>query len=223
MFSGIVEEVGKVLSVEDSGQGRRLKIGAKKVTQELAIGDSVSCAGACLTVCTLSSQWFTVDATWETLRCTKVGQLKVGSPLNLERALRLSDRLGGHLVSGHVDALGSCASVRDEGFSRVIEFAVPIELSPFFVEKGSVTVDGVSLTVAKLDARGTGPSFSFSVAIIPHTLAVTTLIDLKLGDVVNIEADIVGKYVARLMSPAVAENINKAGLTLGFLSEHGYT
>lgn len=223
MFSGIVEEVGKIQAVEDSSQGRRLKIGAKKVLADLAIGDSVACSGACLTACTLGPDWFTVDASHETLRRTKVGNWRQGSPVNLERALRLADRLGGHLVSGHVDALGSVASIREEGFSRIIEFSVPLELAPFFVEKGSVTVDGVSLTVAKLQERPAGGSFTFAVALIPHTLAVTTLTELKAGDPVNIEADIVGKYVARLMSPAIAENINKGGLTLGFLSEHGYT
>lgn len=228
MFSGIVEEIGKITSVTDDSGGRRLRITAPLVTSDLKIGDSISCSGCCLTACEFGKDWFTVDATHETLRRTKLGTLKTGDSLNLERALKVSDRLGGHLVSGHVDAVGRVSSIKQEGFSSVIEFSASAELELFFVEKGSVTIDGVSLTVASLhsSSAGTataGSTFDFSVALIPHTLQVTTIGKLRVGDVVNVEADLIGKYVARLVSQGYAQNINKGGLSLSFLQEHGYT
>lgn len=225
MFSGIIEEIGRIAAISDSGDGRRLKISAKTVLTDVKLGDSISVSGCCLTVTQFSADSFSVDATAETLRRTKLGQLKNGDRVNLERALRFSDRLGGHLVSGHVDALARVASVKDEGFSRIFEFSVSAELAPYFVEKGSVTIDGISLTVAALKSVN-GNSFNFTIAAIPHTLQVTTLNDLKPGDEINIEADIIGKYVARWMDSTRGQNIsniNKEGLSASFLSEHGYT
>lgn len=223
MFSGIVEEIGKVLSTSDSGGGCRLKIGALVVCQDLKLGDSVAVNGACMTVCQFDKSWFVFEATHESLRRTDLGNLKIGDPVNLERALRFSDRLGGHLVSGHVDALARVQSIREEGFSRIIEFGLDRKLAPYFVEKGSVTVDGVSLTVAFVKDEPNKAGFVFAVALIPHTLSVTTMGQLKIGDLVNIEADLVGKYVARWMEQALPGNLNKNRLTEAFLSEHGYT
>lgn len=224
MFSGIVEEVGKITSLTDNSGGRRLRVAASTVTTDLKLGDSISCSGACLTVTEFGKDWFAVEATFETLRCTKLGSLKQGDSLNLERALRVSDRLGGHIVSGHVDAVGKVVASQMEGFSRIIEFGVTAELFPFFVEKGSVTIDGVSLTVAYLtDPPSASSDFVFAVALIPHTLDVTTLNALKVGDSVNVEADLIGKYVAKLVSAGYAQNINKGGLSLSVLAEHGYT
>lgn len=226
MFSGIVEEIGVVTAATDGSGGRRLTIGAKIVTGDVKLGDSISCSGACLTVCEFNRESFAVEATFETLRCTKLGAFSVGSKVNLERALRVSDRLGGHIVSGHVDSLGAVSGIKMEGFSKVIEFSVSAELEPFFVEKGSVTVDGVSLTVSALGrAKKTSGQerFNFSVALIPHTLSVTTLGELKVGEPVNVEADLVGKYIARLVGAGYAEKINKGGLTLQVLAEQGYT
>lgn len=229
MFSGIVEEVGKIVSATDDAGGRRLRIAASVVTSDLRMGDSISCSGTCLTACEFGSNWFAAEATHETLRRTKLGSLKAGDGLNLERALKVSDRLGGHIVSGHVDAVGRVAAIRHEGFSRVIEFVITAELEPFFVEKGSVTIDGVSLTVSTLRssagaASSTGErKFNFSVALIPHTLNATTLQKLVVGDPVNVEADLIGKYVARLVFQGYAQNLNKGGLSLSFLQEHGYT
>jgi riboflavin synthase len=224
MFSGIVEEVGKISSITDSSGGRRLRVAASTVTGDVKLGDSISCSGICLTVTEFGKDWFTVEAVHETLRRTKLGKLKQGDGLNLERALRVSDRLGGHIVSGHVDAVAKVAAIRTEGFGRVIEFAVTAELDPFFVEKGSVTIDGVSLTVAYLAPfAGAAQEFVFAVALIPHTLEVTTLGDLKVGDVVNIEADLIGKYVAKLVASGYAQNLNKGGLSLQVLQEHGYS
>lgn len=226
MFSGIVEEIGVITSATDGSGGRRLTIAAKLVTSDVKLGDSISCSGACLTVCEFNKESFAVEATFETLRRTKLGAFKTGSKVNLERALRVSDRLGGHIVSGHVDGLGAVSGMSMEGFSKVIEFSLSAELAPFFVEKGSVTIDGVSLTVSALSgaSKGSGQNrFTFSVALIPHTLSVTTLGELKVGDPVNVEADLIGKYVARLVGQGYAENINKGGLTLQVLSEQGYT
>lgn len=222
MFSGIVEEVGQIIAINDSADGRRLKIAAKTVLSDVRLGDSISCSGCCLTVTQFTIDSFSVDATAETLRKTKLGSLKNGDKLNLERALRFSDRLGGHIVSGHVDRLAKVSSIKDEGFSKIFEFTVSAELAPFFVEKGSVTIDGISLTVASLGAVK-GDAFTFTIAAIPHTLQVTTLGTLKAGDDVNIEGDIIGKYVARWMESTRGQIINKEGLSMSFLAEHGYT
>jgi riboflavin synthase len=222
LFSGIIEEIGKIISVSDSGDGRRLKIGAKVVTADLKLGDSIAVSGICLTATQFNPDSFCVDASFETLRRTKLGGLKNGDRVNLERALRLSDRLGGHLVSGHVDAVGALTAIKKEGFSSILEFSAPIILEPYFIEKGSVTIDGISLTVASLKPAS-AEHFTFSIAAIPHTLEMTTLNDLSIGAAVNLEADLIGKYVARWMQATNPQIINKEGLTMSFLSEHGYT
>lgn len=200
MFSGIVEEVGQVLEVKDTEDGRWLKIGAKEILADAALGESISCSGCCLTVVEFGSDWFAVEAVIETLRRTKIGDLKVGSKLNLEKALRVSDRLGGHIVTGHIDTVGKIASIVEEGFSYLVEVNLESRWAPFFVEKGSVAMDGVSLTVADCGEipQKAEDEFWFRVALIPHTWNVTTLGQLKVGSSVNIETDIIARYVARL-------------------------
>lgn len=200
MFSGIVEEVGEVLEVQDTADGRWLKIGAKEILADAALGESISCSGCCLTVVEFGSDWFAVEAVIETLRRTKIGDLKVGSKINLEKALRVSDRLGGHIVTGHIDTVGKVASIVEEGFSYVVEVNLDSRWAPFFVEKGSVAMDGVSLTVADCGdiPEKAEDEFWFRVALIPHTWNVTTLGQLKVGSSVNIETDIIARYVARL-------------------------
>jgi riboflavin synthase len=227
VFSGIVEEIGNISSIAEEAGGRKFKISAHAILADVKLGDSISCGGVCLTVTDFGRDWFAVEAVMETLRRTKLGALKVGDAINLERALRVSDRLGGHIVSGHVDAFGTVRAIKPEGASRVVEFAVSAELEPVFVEKGSVTIDGVSLTVAYV-RPSSGPAaavreFVFAVALIPHTLEVTTLGQLKVSDKVNVEGDIVGKYIARLVSLGYGQNINKGGVSLQMLQEHGYT
>lgn len=224
MFSGIIEEIGKITATSDSNEGRRLKIAARLVTSDIKLGDSIAVSGTCLTAVEFTKDSFTAEASFETLRRTKLGELKTGQQVNLERALKFSDRLGGHLVSGHVDGLAELVGLRKEGFSQILEFSAPESLSAFFIEKGSVTVDGISLTVAYLKEPAAG-KFVFAIAAIPHTLEVTTLSSLALGDKVNLEADLIGKYVARWMQAAAAGGkiINKEGLTMPFLAEHGYT
>lgn len=224
MFSGIIEGIGRIVTTNDSADGRRLKIAAKTICSDLKLGDSIAVSGCCLTATNFNSDSFCVDASFETLRRTKLGRLKNGDKVNLERALKFSDRLGGHLVSGHVDAIASVSSIKKEGFSWIVEFACPASLEPFFIEKGSVCIDGISLTVASLNAGGSASgNFNFTVAVIPHTLEMTTLSDLSSGDEVNIEADLIGKYVARWMHATHPQIINKEGMTMSFLSEHGYT
>jgi riboflavin synthase len=207
LFSGIVEEIATLESITDSDGGRAMKLGVNQIASDLQIGHSISISGACLTVVEFGESWFTVEAVHETLRRTTLGRLRVGSKVNVERALKFSDRLGGHLVSGHVDAVASVSAIETEGFSRIVTFSLDKNLAPFFVEKGSVAVEGVSLTVWGLNdpQPGLKDDFSFKVAVIPHTLNVTTLGDLSVGSQVNIETDVVARYVARWLEPSLAK------------------
>lgn len=224
MFTGIVEEVGQVLNTLDTGEGRRMRLAARVVTSQLKLGDSVSVNGVCLTVVELDQKSFAVEATRQTLRCTKLGELQTGHKVNLERALQVSDRLGGHLVTGHVDGLGRVSAIKKEGFSQLVSFGCSAEFAPYFVEKGSVAIDGVSLTVAVVsDSKTDAAEMQFTVALIPHTMEVTTLGALKVGDVVNLEVDLIAKYVARWLGPTLTPKVKNAGLSLPFLTEHGYT
>jgi len=194
MFTGIVEELGTVRGVEPVGDGARMQIAATRVLEDAAIGASIAVNGCCLTVVELGEGGFAADAVTETLRRTALGALQPGDPVNLERPVRLQDRLGGHLVQGHVDAVGTLrAAEPDADGSQRMEFSAPAALLRYVVEKGSITVDGISLTVAAALDDG------FAVAVIPHTLAVTTLGTKTVGDPVNFEVDIVAKYVERLL------------------------
>lgn len=212
MFSGIVEEVGSVLECKDSADGRRLRIKAGKILDQMALGDSISVSGTCLTVVERDQISFSVDAVHETLRRTKLGDFGTGSPVNLEGALRFNDRLGGHLVTGHVDAIATVKRITPDGFSKMIVFELNSELAPFFVEKGSVAIDGVSLTVAACDPMPAAsnshlPPFTFTVALIPYTLEHTTLGSLTEGHPVNIETDVIARYVARWLAPNLTHNL----------------
>jgi riboflavin synthase len=196
MFTGIVEELGRVRALVPDAGGARLEIAAKRVLDDAAPGVSISVNGCCLTVVELADDWWAADAVTETLARTNLGALRRDDPVNLERPVRLSDRLGGHLVQGHVDAVGRVRSraPQPDG-SHLVSFDAPPEVLRYVVHKGSITVDGVSLTVSALDAAG------FGVAVIPHTLAVTTLGIRDPGDAVNLEVDVVAKYVERLLRP----------------------
>jgi len=204
LFSGIVEEVGEVIETEDSPDGRRLKIKAPLTLTDAVMGESISVSGCCLTVVQFESDWFAVDAVIETLRCTKIGELKRGARVNLEKALKVSDRLGGHIVTGHIDTVGKVSSIVQEGFSYLVTFSTEGRWAPYFVAKGSVCVDGVSLTVVDCGpvpepgVKNAEDEFWFKVALIPHTWEVTTLGTLKEGSPVNVETDIIARYVARL-------------------------
>lgn len=193
MFTGIVEEMGAVMSVEKTLVGTRLTILAATVLGDLKIGDSLSVNGACLTVVTKDERNFMVEVSPETLSVTTLGHVIAGAPVNLERAMKLNERIGGHLVAGHVDGVGTIGHRHQEGNAIFFTIEAPDEILRYCVVKGSVTVDGISLTINAVTDKG------FSVAIIPHTAKVTTLGLKQPGDSVNLETDLIGKYVERLL------------------------
>jgi riboflavin synthase len=203
MFTGIVEEQGRVRRIERREGGARLEFEAHAVLEDAEIGASIAVNGCCVTVVDRGDDWWAADAVIETLDRTALGSLGVGDPVNFERPLRLADRLGGHLVQGHVDAVGrvEATDVLPDGSTR-LRYSAPPDLLRYVVEKGSITVDGVSLTVAGVEAEG------FTVAVIPHTLAVTTLGVKPPGEPVNLEVDVLAKYVERLLDGAMTR---KAG------------
>ena len=195
MFTGIVEELGRVRAIHRREGGARLEITATTVLDDARIGDSIAVNGCCVTVVELEDGWWAADAVIETLQRTALGRVEVDEPVNLERPLRLSDHVGGHLVQGHVDAVGHVAAREPlaDGSTR-FTFAAPPVVLRYVVEKGSVAVDGISLTVAAVGDR------QFDVAVIPHTLAVTTLGHKGIGAPVNLEVDLIAKYVERLLA-----------------------
>lgn len=201
MFTGLVSDVGKVTSVEDVNGLRRVRVEGVYPASAIQMGASIQHSGVCLTVVEFGERsggsWWVVEAIPETLARTTLGQWQVGSSVNLELSLKLGDELGGHLVYGHVDGLGQLAEIRQVGESRVLRVSIPEALSKFFAEKGSVTIDGVSLTVSAVSAAK-GDAW-FEVSLIPHTLSVTTLGGLKTGDKVNLEVDMLARYVARML------------------------
>ena len=193
MFTGIVEDVGRVLHI-DTGDAGQLVVQTSTALQGLKLGDSISVNGTCLTVVELSSDSFRADLSPETFRRTNLGDLQTGNAVNLERPLAAGDRMGGHVVQGHVDGTGRVQSFKPEGESYLFRFSAPKRLMPYVVEKGFVSVDGASLTVVKKGAA------SFSVAVIPYTLANTVLGERQKGDRVNLEVDILAKYVESLLA-----------------------
>ena len=201
MFTGLVTDVGKVTSVADANGLRRVRVEGVYPASAIQMGASIQHSGVCLTVVEFGERaggsWWVVEAIPETLARTTLGQWQVGSSVNLELSLKLGDELGGHLVYGHVDGLGQLAEIRQVGESRVLRVSIPEALSKFFAEKGSVTIDGVSLTVSAVSAAK-GDAW-FEVSLIPHTLSVTTLGGLKTGDKVNLEVDMLARYVARML------------------------
>jgi riboflavin synthase len=194
MFTGIVEELGRVRSVTPNAGGARIAIDAAMVLDDATIGASIAVNGCCLTVVELGDGWWAADAVIETLRRTNLGDLAPGDAVNLERPVRLADRLGGHLVQGHVDATGTVRTraPQPDG-STLVSFDAPAELTRYVVHKGSIAIDGISLTIAEVDDDG------FTIAVIPHTLSVTTLGARQPGARVNLEADMLAKYVERLI------------------------
>jgi len=206
LFTGIVEEVGTVKSI---GSGK-LTVSASAVLEGTRLGDSMAVNGACLTVSVKDATSFSVDVMPETLKRTNLGQLHPGSSVNLERALMVGGRVGGHLVQGHVDATGTVASLVSEGKAVIAKFAASLEVLRYVVDKGFIAVDGVSLTVVGYDKS------SFSVSLVGYTLKNTVLGSRKVGDQVNLEVDIIAKYVEKLRE-------GRGGVTLDFLSEHGFT
>lgn len=194
MFTGIIEELGSVRSIEERGENARIVITAQVVTEGTNHGDSISVNGVCLTALDIHPDSFAADVSRETLIRSTLGNLKPGAPVNLERAVTPATRLGGHIVQGHIDARGRFTGLEDHGESWTIRIAYPKEIARYLVFKGSVAVEGISLTIAGLTAE------YFEVAIIPKTWEVTNLSHLKPGDDVNIEVDVIGKYIERLLA-----------------------
>lgn len=195
MFTGIIEALGRIAALEPLESGRRLTVEAQLTGGGLELGESIAINGACMTVVSWTDTSFACDVSAESLRRTTLGNLAIGDPVNLERSMRLGDRIGGHLVSGHIDGTATVESIEPEGESSIYTFEMAADLARGTIEKGSIAIDGISLTCFHCG------SDSIDVAVIPHTMQVTTLGVRKPGDAVNVELDLIGKYVARLMEP----------------------
>lgn len=207
MFTGIVEEIGTVLMA-----GSPLVVSCKKILEDIHIGDSIAVNGACLTVTAYSTNSITLDVMDETFYRTNLRNLRKGSRVNLERAMSAMGRFGGHIVTGHIDGTGRIESIRKDGISIWYTISADKDILKYIVEKGSVTLDGISLTVAYVHDQG------FCVSVIPHTQQVTTLLDKKVGDLIDIENDILGKYIEKLSLNAKKESV----LNIDFLKENGF-
>lgn len=217
MFTGLVAELGTVEKLARQGESYHLTVAAKKVMNNLKIGDSVAVNGACLTVVHMDDNAFTADVMPETVRLTNIGSLHAGDRVNLERTLRLCDGLDGHIVSGHVEGLGTIVSQRQEGIAVVVSFTAESRLLKYILPKGSIAIDGISLTVTEVTETG------FSVSLIPHTAKETTLGFKTVGDKVNLETDIIGKYVERMLGfNAPKEQKHGETLDMNMLMKNGF-
>lgn len=205
MFTGIIEEIGEVVAVEPSGDGVRITVRAPKAVSDAGHGDSIAVSGVCLTVVDQGDDWFTADVMRQTLDVSSLAGIEPGRPVNLERALSAHTRLGGHIVQGHVDGLGRILEVRPGEQWRVLRVSVPTDLAPLVVDKGSITVDGVSLTVSDVSPAAAADAW-LEVSLIPETLAATTLGDRVAGDPVNLETDILARHVQRLLAFTTLSN-----------------
>ncbi|MNN11601.1 Riboflavin synthase [compost metagenome] len=215
MFTGIVEEIGTVVDFEASQNVLRIKVQASKVLEETYLGDSISTNGVCLTVTDIGKNYFYADVMGETVRRSNLGTLKKGDKVNLERAMAANSRFGGHIVSGHIDGKGKITSYEKEGNAVWITIDADREILKYVVEKGSIAIDGISLTVAYVDDR------KFKVSIIPHTSEETTLLKKKIGEEVNLECDVIGKYVEKLLG-FNKKNDEKKSITMDFLINNGF-
>ena len=212
MFTGLIEDTGRITTIDRHGAAAVMTLRTALPVSEIAIGDSVAVNGACLTVTAKSGAALTFDVSPETIASTAISGLRSGSSVNLERALRLGDRMGGHILTGHIDCLGRLARSNEVSGNRILEFTLPAENARYLITKGSVAINGISLTVNSVTGYG------FSVNIIPLTQIATTLSGLKVGDEVNIETDIIGKYVERLIQPWNTSG----GLSMKTLAENGF-
>ncbi len=217
MFTGIIEEIGTVNNTNMAGGSGELKIAARLILDDAKLGDSIAVNGVCLTITRINGSEISFDVSAETLRRSNLGILKRGNRVNLERALAADGRFGGHMVSGHIDDTGTLIKKRDEGNAIIFTFQAPPGIMHYLIEKGSIAIDGISLTVTNLD------NDCFSVAVIPHSLAQTTLGNCRIGAVVNLENDLMAKYIEKLTQSPNYENSNpQSGLNLNMLREHGF-
>lgn len=215
MFTGLVEEIGTIQSILKGAKSARIVIKAKKVLENVKLGDSIATNGVCLTVTAFTSDSFQVDVMAETMRKSNLDNLAPGSKVNLERALMVGDRLGGHLVSGHIDGTGIIKDFQQEDNAIWVSIATPPSILKYVIYKGSIAIDGISLTVAYVDNE------IFKVSIIPHTKEETTLLGKNIGDRVNLEGDMIGKYIERFLS-FKEEISSKPTVSMEFLSKHGF-
>lgn len=212
MFTGIIEELGKIKAISRGANSAVLTIEAKEILQDVHLGDSIAVNGVCLTVTSFSSNQFTADVMHETLNRSSLGQLRIGGIVNLERAMSANGRFGGHIVAGHIDGVGRITDIKHDDNAIWYTIECSPEIMRYIIEKGSIAIDGISLTVADV-----GKNY-FKVSIIPHTAAKTTLSLRKTGDVVNLENDCIGKYVEKLIQPYKKES----NITYEFLAKHGF-
>ena len=215
MFTGIIEEIGKVIRVQRTAGSSFIEIQAEKVLTDAHIGDSIAVNGVCLTVTDMTNDTFRADVMNETLSRSSLGSLVSGSMVNLERAMAANGRFGGHIVSGHIDGTGIITDVKNDGIAVWYTISAEDSLLRYIVEKGSIAIDGISLTVAKVT------NSTFSVSIIPHTASETTLSMKKTGDIVNLENDIIGKYVERLIKTS-EHHTRSSNITMEFLAKNGF-
>ncbi len=212
MFTGIIEEIGKIQSIQKGANSAVLSVQAREIMEDVHLGDSIAVNGVCLTVTSISPNGFTADVMHETLNRSSLGKLRIGNPVNLERAMSANGRFGGHIVSGHIDGTGMVSDIRKDDNAVWYIIKTPLPIIRYIIEKGSIAIDGISLTVARVYKD------SFSVSIIPHTASLTTLSIRCVGDLVNLENDCIGKYVERLIGKEAQDN----NITAGFLAKHGF-
>ncbi|EOD00969.1 riboflavin synthase [Caldisalinibacter kiritimatiensis] len=215
MFTGIVEEIGIVKSIINSYNSSTIMIEANKILQDIKLGDSISTNGVCLTVTDYDNKSFTVDVMPETINKSNLKKLKKGSKVNLERALKVGDRLGGHIVTGHIDGVGIIGEFKKDDNAIWVSISTSEDILKYIVYKGSIAIDGISLTVAYVDKK------QFKVSIIPHTQHITTLVQKNIGDEVNLECDMIGKYIEKFLNLQKTED-SKQGLDITFLKENGF-
>ena len=213
MFTGIIEEIGKIEDIAYGAKSMKVTVKAKKVLEGVKEGDSINTNGVCLTVVTFDKSGFTADVMPETMRLTNLGKLAKGSPVNLERALLPTSRMGGHIVSGHIDGMGTISGFREEDNATWVTVETPQDILKYIIGKGSIAIDGTSLTVVDTDDKG------FRVSIIPTTKEDTTLLKKSPGDRVNLECDVVGKYIERFLT---FKEVRKAAIDMDFLKENGF-
>ncbi|WP_026890252.1 riboflavin synthase [Lacrimispora aerotolerans] len=212
MFTGIIEEIGTIESVKKGASSAVLRIQALKIMDDIHLGDSIAVNGVCLTVTTISTAGFASDVMHETMNRSSLGSLRMGSPVNLERAMPATGRFGGHIVSGHIDGTGTILNIQRDDNAIWYKIKTPLPVLRYIIEKGSIAIDGISLTVANVYKD------SFDVSIIPHTALFTTLAKRRVGDLVNLENDCIGKYVERLMGKETQSN----NITAEFLAQNGF-
>lgn len=218
MFTGLVEELGKIKTITHGAKSVRITVLANKVVSDVQLGDSIAVNGTCLTVVEFASTWFTADVMPETVKSTVLASLKIGDTVNLERTLRVGDRFGGHIVSGHVDGVGTISGKESNDIAIIVKITAGPEVMKYIVKKGSIAIDGISLTVVDYEKDW------FTVSLIPHSAERTTLGLKKIGDNVNLEGDVIGKYVEKLLGlNAEKADSSKSKIEMSFLQQHGFT